>query len=125
MATSPKRTPASKAKADAAPFLRFRYDPELHERVLGILNAMEGAPDSKEHRVALGNAVVELTNAGLEAYFLQPLQAAEAGFLARRSAELGIAGAQRVMGSMIRGIIGRMDPPQVLSVCASLRGFMH
>ena len=126
MATPTNKRPESKGKAtvDASPSLRFRYDPELHERVLRLLDALEGAPDPREHRAALGDAVVELTKAGLAAYFLQPLEAAEASFMAQRSAELGIAGAQKVMGSVIRSIIGRMDPPQVLSICASIRAFM-
>jgi hypothetical protein len=127
MATPAKRTSAARGKAspEAAPSLRFHYDPELHARVLAVLEALEQAADPGEHREALGDVVVELTNAGLGAYFLDPLEAAEAGFLARRSAGLGIAGAQKVMGSVIRSIIGRMDPPQVLSVCASIRAFMR
>jgi hypothetical protein len=61
---------------------------------------------------------------GLDAYFLEPLEVAGAGFVTRQSAKLGLPGAQQVMGSVIRNIIGRMDGDQLRSVCGSIRGFM-
>jgi len=67
---------------------------------------------------------VELTNSGLDYYFMKPLKLAKAGFIVQQSANLGLAGAQQVMGSVIRNIIGRMDRPQLLSVRGSIRQLM-
>ncbi len=61
---------------------------------------------------------------GMDYYFMKPLKDAEAGFIVQQSANLGMAGAQNVLGSVLKSIIGRMDAPQLLSVCASIRHFM-
>ena len=55
---------------------------------------------------------------------MKPLKLAKAGFIVQQSANLGLAGAQQVMGSVIRNIIGRMDRPQLLSVRGSIRQLM-
>ena len=60
----------------------------------------------------------------MEYYFMKPLKLAKVGILMQQSANLGVAGVNKVMGSVIRNIIGRMDSPQLLSVCSSIRQFM-
>lgn len=107
------------------PFLRFHLSDALQAKTLAVLDALEQSPEPTEHRDALADIVVELTNAGLDAYFMQPLKRAKAGFVTERSASLGMAGARRVMGSIIGSIIGRMNEPQLRSVCASMRQFMR
>lgn len=67
---------------------------------------------------------MEPTNAGLDAYFMQP-QRAKPGFVAEQSASLGMVGVQQVMSKVIRRVIGRMDGAQLLSVRGSIRQFMH
>ena len=64
-------------------------------------------------------------NAGMDYYFMRPLRLSKPGFLVQQSANVGMAGAQQVMGSVLRNIIGRMDGPQVLSVCGSIRELMR
>jgi hypothetical protein len=130
MAAPPKPKPSTRpAKppglpADARPFLRFHHSAELRAKTLAVLASVEQAEDPADHRDALAEVVVELTNKGLDGFFMQPLKTAKAGFLLQQSANLGMAGAQQVMGSVIRNIIGRMEGPQLLSVCGSIRGFM-
>lgn len=106
------------------PSLRFHLPEALHRRLLKVLAAVEAAEDPTAHREALADVVVALTDRGLEAYFMEPLEAAGAGFLTRQSANLGVAGAERVMGPLIRNIVSRMDGPQLLSVAGSIRGFL-
>lgn len=116
---SPKASePSSK------PFLRFYHSEPLRKKTESILHALEQAPDATAHREALAEVVVELTHSGLEAYFMKPLKLAKAGFLVEQSASLGLAGAQQVIGTVIRNIIGRMDSPQLLSISGSIRQFM-
>lgn len=67
---------------------------------------------------------MELTNSGMDYYFMKPLKLAKAGFIVQQSANLGLAGVQQVMGAVIRNIVGRMDNPQLLSVCGSIRQLM-
>jgi hypothetical protein len=136
IATSSKRSSASRGKRTARlssepsrptsrPFLRFYYSDSLRRKTLSVLSTLEQAPDATAHRDALADVVVELMKSGLDAYFMKPLKVAKAGFIVEQSANLGLAGAQQVMGSVIRNIIGRMGGPQLLSVCGSIRQFMH
>jgi hypothetical protein len=89
-----------------------------------LLDALEHAKDATVHREALAEVVVELTRSGFDAYFLQPLRQARAGFILEQTASLGLAGALQMMGPVIRQMIGRLNGPQLVSVSGSLRQFM-
>ncbi len=106
------------------PSLRFCYADELHAKVLHLLETLEQAEDPTRHRSALGDLVVELTNAGMDDYFLKPLRLAKAGFVVQQTANLGVAGATRIMAPMIRNIIGRLDRDQLLSIGGYIRQLM-
>jgi len=56
---------------------------------------------------------------------MKPLKDAKAGFVLQQSAKLGMAGVQQVMATVIRQVVGRMEAPQLLSVCSSIREFMR
>ena len=135
MPTPPKRAPSAKGKpspkaAPAAsapppkPFLRFYHSDALRKKTTSLLGTIEQAQDAAKHRDALSSLVVELTNCGMDYYFMKPLKLAKPGFLIEQSASLGLASVQQVMGSVVRQIIGRMDNPQLLSVCGSIRQLM-
>lgn len=114
-----------KASAPSSkPFLRFYHSEALRKKTLTLLGTLEQAQDATAHRDALADVVVELTNAGLDYYLLRPLKLAKAGFILEQSANVGLAGVKQVMGSVIRRIVGRMESPQLLSVCASIRQLM-
>jgi len=86
---------------------------------------LEKSADATDHRDALADVVVDLMKSGLDYYFMGPLKKAKAGFVIEQSAKMGLMGAQQVIGSVIRNIIGRMEAPQLLSVCGSIREFME
>ena len=113
-----QRAPSSKA------FLRFYHSDELRTKTLLVLNSIERAEDATAHRDAIADIAVELTNSGLDYYFMKPLRLAKTGFLVEQSASIGMAGAQQVMGSVIRTVIRRMESQQLVSVCGSIRQFM-
>jgi hypothetical protein len=112
-------------KSPKKPSLRFFYSEELHAKTLKLLDALEQAEDPKKYRDALGDFVVELTDAGMDYYFLKPLQLAEVGFVVQQSANLGMAGALRIIGSVIRNIISYMDKTQLLTICGYIRQLMR
>ena len=116
MATTPKRS---------KPFLRFYHSDALRKKTLAVLGTLEKSADPAKHRGALAEIAVELTSAGMDFYFMRPLRLSKPGFLVQQSANVGMAGAGQVMGSVLRNIIGRMDGPQVLSVCGSIRELMR
>ncbi len=132
MTTPSRRVPASKAarpagqpSADSKPFLRFHHSEALRKKTLAVIVEVEQAEEPATHRDALADLVVELTNSGLDYYFMKQLKLAKPGFLVEQSANLGMAGTQQVMGTVIRQVIGRMDGPQLLSVCGSIRQLMR
>jgi len=121
-----KRT-AGKTKAGEPkpkPFLRFHHSQDLRDRTLELLDAVDGARDATHFSLQITELVLELTDSGMEQYFLQSLKATRANFVVQQSAALGLAGVQKVMGTVIRNMIGRMDSRQLLSVSASIRQFM-
>lgn len=123
-----RRAPGQGAKPTAAasrPFLRFHHSAALRAKTLSVLGRLERAEDAAGHRDALADIVVELTNSGLDDYFMKPLKLAKAGFVVQQSANIGMAAAQQVMATVIRQVIGRMEHPQLLSVCSSIREFMR
>ena len=108
---------ATASAASTLPFLRFYYSKSLRAKTLAVLATVEKAKDSKQHRDALANIVVELTDSGMEYFYLKPLKLANVGFLVQQSANLGMTAPTGIMSSAIRTIIGRMDQAQLLAVC--------
>jgi hypothetical protein len=68
---------------------------------------------------------VELTDSGMEYYFLRPLKLAKAGFFVEQSANLGMSATTVVLAGVIRSMIGGMDGPQLLTVCKYIRQLME
>ncbi|MCC7326019.1 MAG: hypothetical protein IT521_04355 [Burkholderiales bacterium] len=134
MASTSKRSPpatgrpssnrASKPSVPVEPYLRFHHSTALRKKTLTLLTALEQAEDATTHRDALAQLVIELTSNGMDYYFMKPLKRAKPGFVVEQSANLGLAGVQQVMGSVVRQIIGRMNGPQLVSVCGSIRQLM-
>lgn len=123
-ATRAPRT--SKAAAQAAkPFLRFYHSDSLRAKTLEILEDLEAADDATAHRKALADVVIELTESGMDYYFLRALKLAGSGFMVQQSAKIGMSATTGVLGSVIRNIIGGMDERQLLAVSAHIRELME
>ena len=125
--TPKKRTAKSSSESiegSSLRSLRFFYPESLHKKAITLLATLEQSPDPTEHSSDLAEIVEELTISGMNYYFMKPLKETKAGFIVQQSANLGMTVSQKVMGSVIRNIIGRMDAPQLLSVCGSIRHFM-
>ena len=122
-----KRTKRSVKPAPPAakPFLRFYHSDRLRLKTLLVLTTLEQARDSRRYRDALSDIVLELTDSGLEYYYLRPLKLAQVGFVVEQSARLGIGTVKRVMAPVVRSIIGHMDAPQLLTVCSHIRQLME
>jgi hypothetical protein len=131
MTTPAKKTARPRAPAPAAapavadrPFLRFHHSAKLRAKTIVVLGKVEGADDPAAHCDELADVIMELVESGLDYYFLGSLRAAQAGFIVQQSATLGLAGVQKGIGAVTRNIIKRMDGPQLLSLCGSVRSFM-
>jgi hypothetical protein len=114
-----------KKSPSTQPFLRFYHSESLRAKTLAVLTTLEKSKDSTKHRDALAEIVVDLSDSGMEYYFLRPLKLAKVGFFVEQSANLGMAATTRVLGSVIRNVIGGMDGPQLLAVCSHIRQLME
>ncbi len=115
---------ARNAKAKPAapkPFLRFHHSDALRAKTLAVLTALEQASDPEKHRDTLADLVVELTESGMDYYYLRALKLSKAGFVAEQSARLAMSGAVTLIGSVSRTFIQRMDSGQLLVVSRHIR----
>ena len=119
-----KRAPKKAVGPVSKPFLRFHHSHELRAKTLELLVTVENAEMATAYSGELTELILELTDSGMDQYFLQSLKATKANFVVQQSAALGLAGVQKVMGTVIRNILGRMDDRQLLVVCGSIRRFM-
>ena len=123
--TAPRAKRLVKASSSSAkPFFRFYHSESLRAKTLAVLTTVEKAKDGTQHRNALADIVVELTDSGMDYYFMRPLKLAEVGFFVEQSANLGLGATKRVFASVIRNIVGHMDNLQLRSVCNSIRQMM-
>lgn len=116
--------PALEPPPLAKPFLRFYHSDALRAKTNQVLTVVEQAPDRTRYRGALTDLVLELTDSGMDYYFMRPLNLAKVNFVVTQSAHMGMGGVKRVMSPVIRNIIGRMDERQLLGVCAYIRELM-
>lgn len=110
----------TKAK-DPEPSLRFYHSKALRARTHSVLTAIETKPDAPGHGAALADVVNDLIDAGMDYYFLRALKQADVGFVVEQSARLGLTGAVRLISSVSRKFIVRMEPRQLLVVASHIR----
>jgi hypothetical protein len=126
MAPRAKKSPKTTAQATAegaavGPALRFHQSAESRARMLAVLTALEEADDPEDHRDALADLVAELTESGMDYYYMRALKLAKTGYVAQQSARMGISGAVTMISSVSRRFIVRMDKAQLLTVAAHIR----
>ena len=109
---------ATKSKNKAQPSMRFFHSIELKQKTDTVISELESNPDDPEHGDAMADLVAELINAGMDYYFVKALKEAKIGFISEKSAMLGIASAVKLISSVSRKFIVRMDSNQ-LSIVAS------
>ncbi len=107
------------------PFLRFYHSDALRAETIAVLTAIEQAPESPQHREALADLAAKLMDSGLDYYLLRALRLAKVGFVVEQSAHIAVIGASRVLASVTRNILVRMDGAQLLAVCSHLRHLME
>lgn len=116
-----KATPKAATKASTQPSLRFYHSKELRAKTEAVLSALEAKPDHPEHGESLAELVNELIDAGMDYYFMRALKEAKVGFMGEQSAKLGMSGAVKLISSVSRKFIVRMDKDQLLVVASHIR----
>jgi hypothetical protein len=108
-------------KVSAEPSLRFQHSRELRAKTNAVLDTLESRPDHPKQGESMADLVHELIEAGMEYYFLRALKKAQLGFVMEQSARLGMSGAVRIISSVSRKFIVRMDQHQLLVVAQHIR----
>jgi hypothetical protein len=112
---------AAAPKAAVQPSMRFYHSEALREKTHAVLDALEAAPGHPRHGDALADLVAELIDAGMDYYFMRALKQAKVGFVTEQSARMGLSGAVKLMASVNRKFIVRMDQDQLLVVAQHIR----
>jgi hypothetical protein len=115
------KSPAAKTSVTGEPFLRFHHSKELRSKTNALLSAIETAPDPAVHGPAMADLVAELNEVGMEYYFMKALKQAKVGFVGEQSARLGMSGAVKLISSVSRKFIERMDKAQLQVVAQHIR----
>ena len=112
-------------KTKGKPSLRFVHSAALRTRTDKLLVSIDRDEDPKKHADALADLVTSLTEAGLDYYYLRPLEQAKVGFVTRQSARLGMSGALKIMSAMIRSILGGLEGGQLRVISRHIRQLMN
>ena len=101
---------------DSANLVAFRISPELMERAQAALRAVREDPSDEDEVNALLEVILELTDHGMDFYYLEPLRRARAGTITTTAARVGLAAAGRGIPAIIRRVISSLDEGQLLSI---------
>ncbi len=125
MRHSPRASARNVDDTQPGPSMRFYHSEALRSKTLAVVTAIEMADDPTEHRKALVDLVLELTETGLDYYFLRAVRIAGVGLFAEQSTKLGLATFLRAMGPVSRGVIANMGPSQLRAVTTHIRHLME
>ena len=78
-----------------------------------------------EHHEAIAGIAARLIDAGMDYYFLRPLRLGKVGFVVEQSAGIASAGASRILATVTRNVLLRMNRTQLLAVCEHVRHLME
>jgi hypothetical protein len=104
--------------------MRFHHSKALRSKTNSLLSAIAAQPDHPAHGDAMADLVGELVEAGMDYYFLRALKMAEVGFITEQSARLGMSGAVKLINSVSRKFIVRMDSAQLQVVATHIRSLV-
>ena len=107
------------------PSLRFYLGADLYRRTDALLTHLEQEDKPTRHAVAFAELVNELTDAGLGYFFVEPLKQANAGFMAQKTAQLGMASVAKIARPIVRKLITGLDDQQLRAVGAYVRRILH
>ncbi len=105
----------------AKPSLRFHYPAALRTRAEHILAAIEQDDDPTGQTGALADLVVDLTEAGMDYYFMRAIRQAKLGLVAQKTAQFGMSGSLRLMAPMVRTVLHGANATQLRAIAAHLR----
>lgn len=94
----------------------FEISQDQYDRAVEIVAALRTDPGDRAVVSSLIDLVLDLTDTGLNYFFLHPLELAGVGTLRRKGAEVALGTAGRVLPSVVRSTVGSMTEEQLLTL---------
>jgi len=107
------------------PFIRFTHSKALRVKTLKVLDAIDEDATQDGLKEDLSALLVDLTEAGMQFFFLDPVAKLKMGFVVSQSSNLGVGSVLRIMGPLVRNIVSRMDKKQLRQVSRIMRQMME
>ena len=97
------------AESTALPHLITQIDPVLASEVRDLVRRLRQAPQPRELKAEVAEMVVRLTSAGLEAFFLRPVERLGLGMVAQSTVRLGLKTSSQGVGLVVRRVVDGLD----------------
>jgi hypothetical protein len=102
----------------------FRIPPELRARIEEALAAIREDPADRARVEDLVEIVLELTDFGLDYYYLEPLRRAGLGAMGMVPARMGIATVGRGFPPIVRRVLLSLDEEQILEIAGFIEDLL-
>lgn len=96
--------------------LSFPLSEELRQQTVETIAKLRESSDRRQHIPLLSDLISELTEAGLEYFFVHSLKQAGVGLIGVSTAKLGIASTSKGIPVVINKVVGLMSNDQLLAV---------
>ena len=96
--------------------LSFPLSPDLRKQTLETIAALRESSDRRQHIPLLSDLISDLTEAGLEYYFVHSLEKAGVGVIGVSTAKLGIASTAKGLPVVVNKVVGLMSDDQLSAV---------
>jgi hypothetical protein len=102
--------------------LSFPLSEELRQQTVETLAKLRESSDRRQHIPLLSDLISELTETGLEYFFVHSLKQAGVGLIGVSTAKLGIASTSKGIPVVINRLVGLMSNDQLLAVAEFIDG---
>ena len=104
--------------------LSFPLSEELTRKTLETIAMIRDEPYDKSHATAVVELVLELTDVGLQEYYVRPLEDSDAGMVALGTAKVGVTTAKRGISVIVSKVIRKMSPDQLRSIVDAMESML-
>jgi hypothetical protein len=94
-------------------YLGFPLTPELENKTNTLMHNMRNTEDKTKYVNDLYSVIQDLSNVGLDYYFIQPLKTAKIGMLKMKSVEIALSAGKSGIFTVAKGILKSMDNKQL------------
>ena len=94
----------------------FEISEDQYDQLRELVAALRAAPGDRAVVSGLTDLILDLTDTGLNYFFLYSLESIGVGALRRKGAEIALGTAGRVLPPVVRSTVGSMSEDQLLKL---------